>query len=126
MANEKLLTKRVVFYIRQNYPDIPFRVDIVADLPLPQRHRSRLRELHGNNWTRGHPDLFIMSCRGKFGGLYIELKDTKSVPNTEHTRTQAKYHVALRRCGYKVLFCCGYDETIYTIDKYMKKKAKNV
>jgi len=127
MANESLLTKRVAFYIRRAYPKIPFRVDIAADMPLPPRLRGRLGEIHGAKWTKGHPDLFLMSCRGGYGGLYLELKDVAKVPNTEHTRIQAEYHKHLRKQGYRVAFSCGYEQSIDFIDEYMKlNKNKKV
>lgn len=124
MANEALLTKRVAFYIRREFPMTPFRVDIGADIPLPPRHRTRLRELHGERWTRGYPDMLLASCRGGYGGLYIELKDTATVPKSEHTDTQKKYHKALRKEGYKVKFACGYGEAVDIINSYMSLKRK--
>jgi hypothetical protein len=85
---------------------------------------AKNKEIHGK-WSRGYPDLFIAHCkinkkgRIKYGGLYVELKATKTVHDTEHTRQQAAYHAVLRHHGYKVTFACGYDEAIGHIKKYM-------
>ena len=76
------------------------------------------------NSTRVIPDLFIARATKKYGGLYIELKATKTVPNTEHTRTQRAYHQLLRQNGYMVDFACGFDEAKKMIDDYMKLKRK--
>jgi len=119
---EQLLTTRVANYLRGDYPDIIFRVDLAADMPLPPALAKRNKEVHGK-WSRGYPDLLICKVRKKYGGLYIELKATPKVPNTEHTRRQAAYHVLLRKAGYKVTFACGYDEAVAAIDKYLKKKG---
>ena len=102
------------------YPDVPYRVDIAADIPLPPVHAKRGKELHGEKWSKGYPDLFLATCRHGFGGLYLELKATDKVANTAHTRRQAVYHEILRQNGYKVLFVCGYKEAKKEIKEYLK------
>jgi len=101
-----------------NYPNIIFRFDLAADVPLPIVHAKRGKALHGK-FNKGYPDLFIAKTRGKKGGLYLELKAAATVPNTEHTRRQAYIHSILRKNGYKVYFCCGYDDCIKRIKKYL-------
>ena len=68
------------------------------------------------------PDLFIATCRGGYGGLYVELKVGDKIPDTEHTRTQAQHHAFLRHNGYKVTFALNYDATVKIIKKYLKLK----
>lgn len=116
---ESLLASKVANYLRMKYPTIPYRFDIGADIPLPPVHAKRGKELHGS-WSTGYPDLFICTCRSGFGGLYIELKATDKVPNTEHTRRQAVYHEILRKNGYMVEFACGFKQAKKLIKGYLK------
>ncbi|MBW2998169.1 hypothetical protein KY321_01400 [Candidatus Woesearchaeota archaeon] len=120
MKPEELLQKRVSNLMLDDYPTIPFRVDLIDNLNNSAMGK-KVKELHGK-WNRGYPDFMICCCRGEFGGLYLELKATEKVPNTEHTRTQAQYHAVLRNNGYKVMFVCGYKEAKKAIKKYMKLK----
>ena len=125
MKPEALLAKRVSNYIKQHYPNQPFRFDTGADMRTDMASAKRNKALHGR-WSKGYPDIFIAHCkrnrkgRIKYGGLYLELKATKSVPNTEHTRTQAAYHAVLRQQGYKVHFACGFEEATSLIKAYLK------
>lgn len=119
---EELLLKKVSNYMITDWNKIPFRVDVFADVKLPTHVASRLHALHNPKFRKGYPDLFIATCRGGYGGLYIELKATKEVQDTEHTRTQAQVHAVLRYNGYKVEFACGYKEAKKAIKKYLKSK----
>ena len=121
---ETLLTERLANYIRMHYPDNIFRFDLAADMPLPQHLAKRGKQLHGEKWNRGYPDLFVAACRKGFGGLYLELKAGKTVPNTEHTRRQAYIHQVLRESGYHVSFCCGFEECVSKLNSYMKRKRR--
>ncbi len=98
---------------------VPYRVDNGADVKLPIHVAKALHALHGK-WSKGYPDLFLATCRGGFGGLYLELKAGDKVPDTEHTRTQARYHAVLRYNGYKVDFCCGLKDCKKKIKAYLK------
>jgi len=123
MKPEELLAMRVANYIKMNYPDQPFRVDLVDQVGRTNGKKNKV--LHGK-WSRGYPDILICHCkrnkkgRIKYGGLYLELKVTKTVHNTEHTRKQAAYHAVLRTKGYKVHFACGFNEATVLIKEYLK------
>jgi len=116
---ESVLATRASNYMLEYYPKIPFRFDVGADVPLPIHIAKRAKMLHGK-WSKGYPDMFIATCRHGYGGLYLELKATKTVINSEHTRTQADFHAVLRYNGYKVMFVCGFDECKKAIKKYLK------
>lgn len=118
---EALLAQEVANYLIDEYNDIPFWFDVGADIPLPPQLARISKQLHGK-WNRGRCDLFIMSARGGFGGLFVELKATETVPNTEHTRRQAQFHAVLRHQGYVADFACGLKECKKTIKKYLKLK----
>jgi len=115
---EKLLATRIASYLRINYPDVIFRFDTFADAKVSIGQARRAKEIHGK-FNKGYPDLFVAQTSKKYGGLYLELKATKSVPNTEHTRRQAVIHEVLKKAGYKASFCCGYEECIKKIKKYL-------
>jgi len=121
MKPEALLAKRVSNYLKMFYPDVPFRFDFAADMRTTIGVAKRNKEMHGK-WSKGYPDLFIAKCTKKYGGLYLELKATAKVPNTEHTRIQAAFHSILRQNGYKVKFVCGFEEACKQIDKYLTPK----
>lgn len=124
MKPEELLVKQVSnFLLTELEEDVPFRFDNGADVKLPVHVAKRLHALHGK-FAKGYPDLFIATCRGGYGGLYLELKATKKVIDSAHTRHQAMYHALLRGNGYKCDFCCGYDDCVKKIKKYLKKKLK--
>jgi hypothetical protein len=122
---EELLVKRVSNYMLDNHQLIPFRFDIGADVKLPVGVAKKLHALHGKRWRKGYPDLFVATCRGGYGGLYLELKATETVPDTEHTRTQASYHAVLRHHGYKVSFCCGFEDCTRRIRRYLRKVSSS-
>lgn len=117
---ETLLATRVANYMMMEYPHTIYRFDLAADMPLPIVLAMRNKELHGK-WTKGYPDMLICKVMKKYGGLYLELKATDEVPDTEHTRRQQVYHAALRKAGYKAMFVCGYDEAVHAIDTYLKQ-----
>ncbi len=121
---EQILTTRVANYLKRHYPAQPFRFDVGADIRTDMKSAKRSKELHGR-WSRGYPDLFIPHLKHHkkrkktYAGLYLELKATKTVPNTEHTRRQAAYHSILQSLGYKCEFCCGFEECIGLIKEYL-------
>jgi hypothetical protein len=119
---EELLQKQVSNYMLDEHSKIPFRVDLIDNLGNSTMGK-KVKELHGK-WNKGYPDFFVATCRGEFGGLYLELKATDKVPNTEHTSRQAQYHAVLRFNGYKVDFCCGLKDCKNKIKKYLKMKRK--
>lgn len=119
MKPEQLLATQMSNVMKEEYPLIIYRFDIGADVPLPIQLAMRSKELHGK-WNKGYPDLFIAKCKKKYGGLYLELKATDTVPNSEHTRRQAYIHMVLRKAGYKCMFCCGFEDCVKKLRKYLK------
>jgi len=120
--SESHLTLELTVWFREHYPEIPYRVDIAADMPLPRIHRGRLKVLHGK-WSRGHTDLIIYSGRGGYSALMVEIKTLKAgTPNTEHIRTQSNYHEAVKGQGFNAGFGVGFDDCTNQIENYMKKK----
>jgi hypothetical protein len=90
---------------------------------MATKHRSQ-------NPIKGYPDLFIALPRGKFAGLFIEIKTEKANPfkkdgtlkSNEHTERQAEVLSMLNEVGYYAVFTSGVDETIKIIENYIHQK----
>ena len=119
MKAEELLAKRVANYLQVTYPTVPYHYDFGADVKMTMGTAKKRKELMGR-WSKGHPDLTIYTPNG---AVFIELKATKKVPKSKHTDIQKAYHALLRKNGFVVDFCCGYEETIKFIDKHLKGYA---
>lgn len=117
MKPEQLLVKRIANYVQVHHTMIPYRIDLAADLKLTIGQGVRHKELNGR-W-RGYPDFFLATCRGGYGGLYIEFKEGKKIPNDKHTREQAVVHQVLRHNGYKAEFALGFDASVKLIEDYL-------
>lgn len=64
----------------------------------------------------GVPDICLPVARGKYHGLYIELKAKGGRLSPE----QREWQRALLEEGYCAVVCRGFDEARETIDWYMK------
>ncbi len=125
MKPEDLLVKRVVTYLRGEYPSIIYNINLAADMRVSIGVARKNKALLGK-WSKGHPDMIIYKTNKKYCGLFIELKATKTVPNSDHTRRQEAFMAILRLQGYRATFCCGYEECVKEIDWYMALKKKKV
>lgn len=65
---------------------------------------------------RGVPDLCIPRAKGRYHGLYIEMKDKGG----KLTRDQLKWLRLLQAEGYCAFCCFGADDAIKLIDAYMQ------
>ena len=115
---ESVLVEGLARWLKENHPKVIFRFDLFADTPMPHKLAQLNRKLHGKH-TKGYPDLIVLGPGGR--PLFLELKATDTVPNTEHTRRQRKFHEKLRRLGYEVHFCCGFKECIEKLKDYLEK-----
>jgi len=66
----------------------------------------------------GVPDLFLPVPRGKYHGLFIELKSANGRP-TEHQR---EWLSRLSALGYAACICFGCEEAQRDIIKYLESK----
>lgn len=65
---------------------------------------------------KGVPDMFIPIPRGKFHGLFIELKRLKKYVISEE---QEWWIEKLNKQGYLAKFCFGSQDAIRTIENYL-------
>lgn len=117
------LQKRVVEYLNLQYPELLFMSDTVASLKLTMGQAMRNKKIQKNGFKT--PDLIIFEPRGKYHGLFIELK-VKSpfkmngeLLKSEHLEGQQKTISDLINLGYYATFATGFDETIEIIKSYM-------
>ena len=118
--------KAVCDYINLQYPNVVFfsdesgvdKSEVLAKLMKPLRSDI------------GIPDLFVSVAKGKYHGLYIEMKapgekiykrDGKTL-KTKHLEEQAAMHKRLREAGYFCDFKIGFDSGKECVDWYMKLK----
>ena len=116
---EALLVQRISNFMQIEYPQIPFHFDLAADIRTSIGMATKMKKIRGQRWGKGFPDLLIFAPKGKL--LLMELKATKTVHNSEHTRRQRVYHEALNSLGYDAGFYCGYDECVAKIKDKLKK-----
>ena len=117
MKPEDILVMQVAGFLKEHYPEQPFRFDQVDQ--IGRINGAKHKMIHGK-WSKGYPDLSIPCTTKKYSGLYLELKATKTLHNTAHTREQAEYHEVLRKLGYKCAFCIRLEDCIKKIRKYLK------
>ena len=115
---------QIADYMRYRYPEVIYRFDLAADLKLSIGQAKKHKRLQGR---RGYPDLFIAEPRGKYHGLFLEVKrpgvklykkNGELVANA-HIREQFDMLEQLRQRGYVAEFACGFDEAKKIIDEYL-------
>lgn len=86
------------------------------------RHILEASALMEEGVSPGVPDLCFTHARGKFHGLYIEMKRLeKETPNKPVISIeQQKWITRLRAENYAAYVCYGADEAIDTIKKYLR------
>lgn len=63
----------------------------------------------------GVPDLFLPVPRGKYHGLWIELKHGKNKPS----ELQKQWLTDLQRMGYYAVVAVGFDHAVEHLERYM-------
>ena len=134
MKPEASLRQQVAEYLQLQYPDVVYRFDLAADLPLTVGQASRHKRLHPH---RGYPDLFIAQTAEIAGtiysGMYLELKAEGKSPfkkngtlrKSEHLEEQDKMLAKLTEAGYYAGFGVGFEECKSLIDSYLKDYRKS-
>lgn len=120
------LQAQVADYIRLQYPDVIFHSDFGSGIKLTMGQAIKQKRLNGGR--RSWPDMFLAEPKGKYSGLFIELKregtrifkKDGALVADEHIREQFDMLHDLRRKGYAAEFACGFDEAKKLIDDYMK------
>jgi hypothetical protein len=79
------------------------------------RNVVEAKRLKAQGVKPGVPDLVLPVARGKYHGLYIELKTLRG----RVSDAQKQWIDALRNQGYAAIVCRGADEAIAMIAKYL-------
>jgi hypothetical protein len=119
---EAELHKNVCQYIRMQYPNVLFNVDM-SGIKLTMGQAKKVSILRS---SKGWPDIFIPEPKKFYHGLYIELKkDGEKLckkngdPATDHIKDQMEMIQNLRERGYAAEFAIGFDQAKKAIDYYM-------
>ena len=120
------LQAQVADYIRLQYPTVIFHSDYGSGIKLTMGQAIKQKRLNGGR--RSWPDMFLAEPKGKYSGLFIELKKEGvrvykkdgTLVSDGHIREQYDMLEQLRRRGYAANFACGFDEAKALIDRYMR------
>lgn len=82
------------------------------------RNKTEAAHLKQQGVKAGVPDLHLPVPRGNFHGLHIEMKYGKN----KTTEKQDEWIKALRKQGYAVEVCYGWEAAAEIITKYMNLK----
>lgn len=110
--SEANLQSNVVKYLKLQYPHVRYCASLGGQY---QRYPSQRNKAKATGYVRGFPDIGIYEAKGKYFGLFIEIKE-KGYP----TKEQKQWIKDLNERGY--LACClkGFDSIVETIDIYLK------
>ena len=73
-------------------------------------------KMKASGYRKGCPDIMVFEPRGKYCGLFIELKTLTGTA----TKEQKAFILALEDRGYRASICKGFDATKREIDDYLK------
>ncbi len=81
---------------------------------------GQAKKMKASGMKKGYPDLFLPVPRGKYHGLFIELK----VGTNKPTKEQRIWLKTLNNQGYKAVCCVGVAATMGTILNYIENNQK--
>ena len=122
MQSEKNIHIMICDYLRVKYPDVLFRTDL-GGIKLTMGQATQVKRMQGGK--RAWPDLFIAEPRGKYSGLFIELKAANiykkdgSLRKDDHLYEQSEMLTRLEARGFKALFAVGFERAAAIIDEYL-------
>lgn len=79
------------------------------------RHPAVAAQLKAEGVQAGVPDVFLAVARGRFHGLFVELKVKPNKP----TALQLEWIERLRYYGYAAVVCYGAQEAINAVKAYL-------
>lgn len=82
------------------------------------RNRAEAANLKRQGVKAGVPDLFLPAARGKYHGLFIEMKHGKNKP----TEAQRQWIAALNKQGYAAVVCYGFEDARAAVEEYLSLK----
>jgi len=85
-----------------------------------KRSLAEGKKLKEMGLSPGFPDISILEPRGKYHGLYIEMKRK----GNKATNDQISWIMELRKRNYVAMVCYSADAAIKLIDKYMNLREE--
>ena len=123
---EYRIQKSVCIYLNWKYPNVLYMSDTVANLKLTKTQAGRNKAIQKAGFKT--PDLIIFKPKGKYHGLFIELKAKTpfkkdgELLKDKHLEGQQKTIDDLNELGYYATFATGVKEAIECIKKYMDER----
>ena len=114
--SEASLQSSVVQYLNWKHPRVIYCASLGGQY---QRYHSQRLKAKATGYVKGFPDLGIYEPKGKYHGLFIEVKD-KAYP----TKEQKEWINKLNERGYLALCLRGYDNITKAIDSYLNETNK--
>lgn len=124
------LQKRVCSYLKVAHPNVLFMSDTIASLKLTKNQAVRNKQIQKPCFKT--PDLIIFSPKGKFHGLFIELKIASpfllngELSKKKHIQEQAATIEQLKKLGYHASFQWEWEKIIKLINWYLKLKDPEI
>lgn len=116
---EAELQTAVVNYIKRRWPYVRYCASLGGQY---QKHISQRKKAKATGYVAGFPDLQILSARGGYFGLFIEIKLNK---NCYPSQVQKDWISDLLDRGYYAEVCKGYDQCIETLENYFINERTN-
>lgn len=101
-------------YASGKYPELALMYHIPNG---GKRSKAEAVRFKAQGVKAGVPDVCLPVARGKYHGLYIELKRVKG---GRVSAAQEEYIEALRKQGYKVTVCFGMEQARDVIVEYLE------
>lgn len=106
--------------VDRDYPDI---YDLMYSVPNGgKRGMKTAIEMTAEGLKKGYPDFGIDAARGAYHGFRCELKQEKG----KRRKEQDDYAEKLRKQGYCVVLCFGYDAAMTAILEYWNLSSNGV
>lgn len=116
MRNHEAIEQETIFRWAEinsgNFPELKLMFAIPNG---GRRDKKEAYFLQRSGLKAGVPDMLLPVARGKYHGLFIELKVGKNKP----TYLQNQWLKGLAEQGYKAVVCYGWTEAAKTITNYL-------
>lgn len=122
---EGVLHEQVCDWLRLRHPDVLFRTDFAAGEKLSMTQAIRNKRLQK---CKSWPDIFIVEPRGRYSGMFLELKKFGTVlylrdgtfTKDTHLNAQREVIELLEKKGYRASFAIGFEHVEQLVDNYLK------
>ena len=85
-------------------------------------NRGIVMKMMARGYRKGTPDYFVLTARGRFYGLFIELKAQGGTVSSD----QRSWHSWAEREGYKTAVCYSYEKAVEEIEAYLSLPRRPV